>query len=226
MADSLREALKVDVALAPQAINDTNVTSPYFDIKGYDRALFVVTTGAIATTKKVVLAVWNNAVAGSSGAAALANYTVDVAAHTKSAIATIVHSTPSNGDTITINGVVFEKAAAVEAGTTKFNTAAELNTLINAAFSDITATESGGTITLVSTDPGKTGITLASSDVTNLVPATVAAIGYVEVPAPNAKRWIAARVTTDDNITCGVTLIRGDARHLPVGQAVAAGYPA
>jgi hypothetical protein len=226
MAGSLRESLKVDVALAPQAIASTNVTSPYFDIQGYDSALFVVVTGAIAVTKKAVLAVWNNGVAGSSGAAALAGYTIDIAAHVKSAIATIAHSTPDNGDTVTINGVVFTKAAAIEAGTTKFNTAAELNTLINATFSDITSTESGGTITLVSTDPGKTGITLASSEVTNLVPATVAAVGFIEVPAPVAKRWIAARVTTDATITAGVTLIRGDARHLPVSQVVAAGYPA
>jgi hypothetical protein len=221
----LYEKLKVDVALQPGAVNDTNVTGPYFDLAGYDSALFMLETGAIADTKKATIQIMGNTQAGSTGAAAITNYAAEIVGSVKAAIAKIHVNTPDNDDAITVNGLIFAKKATKNDASRHFTTGAELAAQITSQCEGLSASESGGYVTIISADPGKTVISLEDA-ADKLVPSTVAAVAFVDVPEGAGKRWVAAKVTTDANITCSVSLVRGHARNLPVVHAAAARYPA
>ncbi len=67
---------------------------------------------------------------------------------------TITFGSPSNGDTITVDGVTFTKAAS--AGAAAFSTAAELATLIN-ALTTVDAVNVTGTITVSAASVGTAG---------------------------------------------------------------------
>lgn len=220
---TLREQLKTDLAVTPGAINATAATGPYFDLTGHDSAIFVLTTGAVAAAATAIVQIMGNDVAGSTGAAVITNFAATVTGASKATIAQIVHGSPTNGNTVTINGVVFTDAAATDNDENEFASAADLTAQINAALPGLTATDAAGTITIVSKNPGAEVITIASTG-SALVPSTIAATAFVEVPA-GIKRWVAARVTTSANITAEVTVVRGHARNLPVVHAVAGQYP-
>ncbi len=221
-----KEKLKIDTALTPQAIASTNVTGPYFDLSGYDAALFILTTGAIADGHKATLQIMGNDVAGSSGAAAITGYAAEIEAVNGATIAKVYVNSPDNDDAVTINGVTFTKKAAKDDSKNQFTTVAELVAQINAGVDGVTASVADTNYALViSTNPGDTVITMSTTDSTKLAVSVVAAVGYVDVPALEDFRWVAAKVTTDATITCDVVVIRYDARRLPVTQAVAAEYP-
>lgn len=223
----LKEKIKVDTALTPQAIASTNVTGPYFDLTGYDSALFILTTGAIADGQKATLQIMGNTVAGSSGAAAITNYAAEIEGANGAAIGKIYVNTPDNDDAVEVNGVTFTKKSTKSDANREFTSVAELVAQINLHVPGVTASVTDTNYaTIISTNPGAVTVTLGTNDTTKLAISIVAAAAYVEVPASVGKRWVAAKVTTDDTITCAVTLIRADARKLPVTQVVAAEYPA
>lgn len=223
----LYEKVKVDTALTPQAIASSNVTGPYFDMQGYDSALFILTTGAIADGQKATLQIMGNTVAGSSGAAAITDYAAEIESPDDVTIGKIYVNTPDNDDACTVNGVTFTKKAAKDDDENEFTSVAELVAQINAAGLGLTASVTDTNYaTIISTIPGAVAITLATTDTTKLAVSTIAAVAYVEVTEGIGKRWLAAKVTTDATITCDVVLIRGLARRLPVTQVVAAAYPA
>lgn len=221
----LLEKLKIDIALQPTSIATTNVTGAYHDLTGYDSALFMLHTSAVANGKKATLQIMGNSQAGSTGAAALTGYAAEIVGSAKAAIAKIHVNTPDNDDAIKVNGLVFTKKAAKDDDAREFTTGAELAAQITAQCEGLSASESGGYVTIISEDPGKTVITLTDA-AAKLVPSTVSAVAFVEVPEGAGKRWVASKVTTDDTIVCAVSLVRGHARNLPVSQAVAARYPA
>jgi hypothetical protein len=223
----LYEKTKVDTALTPQALATSNATGPYFDMQGYDSALFILTAAAMASGKTAKIEIMGNSVAGSSGAAAISGYTATITAPTKVTIGKIYVNTPDNDDACTVNGVTFTKKAAKDDDENEFTSVAELVAQINAAGLGLTAAVTDTNYaTIISTVPGAVAITLTTTDATKLAISSEEAVAYVEVTESAGKRWLAAKVTTDATITVGVTLIRGLARRLPVTQVVAASYPA
>lgn len=76
-----------------------------------------------------------------------------ISAGTK-AVGTITYGVPVNGDTVTVNGTTFTKAAAL--GAAAFSTIAELTALIN-ALANIGATQNGSIITITADAVGEAG---------------------------------------------------------------------
>jgi hypothetical protein len=224
---TLHEILKQDVALAPQSLATTNVTSPYFDLSGYDSATFILTAAVMAAAATAKLEVFGAAIAGGSGGALIADHTATITSPTKVTIGYIHVNTPDNDDTVTVNGIVFTKKASVDATAQEFTNIAELVSQINTYVDGVTAAvDNTNYVILTSTDPGKTAITLATTDAAKLVVSSLAGVAVVQVLATAGKRYVAAKVTTVGTIICAVDVIRGHARNLPVTQVTAAQYPA
>jgi hypothetical protein len=234
----IAEKLKVDVALDSQSIS-TAVTSRYYDLSGYRKALFCWEVGALTAVQTSVAQVMvadntggTNGAVLTGAAATINNTTADVVLGATEA--TVVVSAPTVGNTITINGVTFTAAAAASLANRQFdqsgdNTAdaASLVAGINDAeygVPGVTASAVTNTITLRSTVPGETTISVTGTAST-LVPAITAAVGYLEVDATQLgadKTAVAIRITNTGAQSTSAVLLRGDAR-LGVEQAVGAG---
>lgn len=109
MSRRISDSVKVDIAIKPQ--ETTGVTSAYFKLDQYDRALFVfsitpVGASAIVSTSIATLYQATNASAGTSSAA-IASSTAIVSIGTKATAFTITPATLSAGDTVTITGYDF-----------------------------------------------------------------------------------------------------------------------
>lgn len=76
------------------------------------------------------------------------------------ATGTITYGSPSNGDTITVDGHTFTKAASGSGS--NFSAIAELTTLIN-ALANVNATDNGTTITVTASETGVHGNSIAMS---------------------------------------------------------------
>ncbi len=116
----LTERLKVDVGVIPQTINNNNVTGPYYDMRGYEKAVLVCLDGASAVnkvTKVEFIQATNSAGTGAKvvKASNVSTATESAAANTAAAAklsnvtaATITLSTMANTETLTVtapNGV-------------------------------------------------------------------------------------------------------------------------
>jgi len=131
---------------------------------------------------------------------------------------------------ITINGVVFTWIAAVPVpadGT--WVDAADLVLAIAALLPDLVATAAGEVVTIISAIPGEQTITLTST-VTLVIDAdivTLEGVTYLEVdasqlvPGATTIAVVIDNVGTTGTITASATLVRGNARYVPVPQAVA-----
>lgn len=226
----LSEALKIDMALTPQNLNGAG-TGPYYELGKYGRALFVWEVGAMAagatSIGQVMQAV--NA-AGGGPAKVVTNNTATITANTDVTEATVIDGGAANGETITINGVVFTKAAATDATAQEFADAAGLETCVNHAtmgVPGVTATNAAGTVTLAVDEPGEETITVETSDAVNITLATIRAIGYVEcdvsfLDLDDGFNHVALRVTNSAAMLTGAVLVRGDARYTPVQYVAAA----
>ncbi len=238
------EANKLDIALVPQAINNTNVIGYYFPVKNYGRILGLLQGGAMAATKTTKLELLQAKDADGTDAKGIPSTagqlaTATVTANALVTKATIALSTFLAGGTITINGITFTAHATI---TTKadreFSIAGtdtqdgdELVSCINDptyGVPGITASNNAGTVTLVSTEPGETSITVSSNpDDGTCVKATVEAQAFVEILTDkmdfeNGFHYVAAKVTTTANTTAGVSLIQGAFRHAPIQKMGAA----
>lgn len=236
MIARLHEQMKLDIALLPMALNNTNATGRYFDMKAHKRALFVLMGGAMAATKTTKIEVFEaQDAAGAGPAQALTGATCTITANGLVTKATVALDTVLNGETITINGLTFTAhtdtttAADREFKIDGDNTAdAEaLAGLINDpvyGVPGVVASAVTGTITLVAHESGETTITIETEDSTFTV-ATVEAIAFVEVEAYDLSEGfthVAAKVTTTANSVVAVALLRAPARELPVTQRVGA----
>lgn len=237
MTHKINEFLKIDQALLPMALNNTNSTGRYFSMAEYTKALVWCSVGAMAATKTATLQLYQ-ATTAAGGAAKVITAGVAVAtANSLMTKATAALSTVLNADTITINGVTFTAhtntttKASRQFSISGNDTADgdELAACINDptyGVPNVTATNSTGTLTLVSND-GKTGITLSQSS-TTFTFAGVEAQVFVEINASdldlaNGFAFIAANVATTANSVVSALLIREGGRYLPV-NAVGASY--
>ncbi|MBO8169968.1 MAG: hypothetical protein H0Z35_12410 [Thermoanaerobacteraceae bacterium] len=229
MVKRISEDMKIDVGLVSQALNNSNVTGRYFDMSKYRKALAVLIGGAMAagTTSKVEFLQASDA--NGTGSKVIAGAAATITANANVTAAQVVVGTPANGETVTVNGIVFTKASATNTANREFADAAGLETCINDetyGVPGVTATNNAGTVSLVATDPGETTITLSSSDAVNLTCSTIQAVAYVEISASqldltNDFTHVAAKVTTTANTNVAVVLLRGNARFSP-SQKVAA----
>lgn len=225
MAIKLYEKTKVDIPV--QAVSLTgNTTSKYYDLSGYDRGLFVLNCAVMAdeVTAKIEVFGADNA-AGTSGAL-ITGHTATITSPVKGTIGYIHVNTPDNDDAVTVNGVTFTKKAAADAAAGEFTNVAELVAQITALVPGVTAAvDNTNYALLTSAVPGETTISITDA-ATKLVPSLRAAQAFVEVDESAGSRYVAAKVTVSSATVCSVTLVRGDARNMPVTHAAGARYPA
>jgi hypothetical protein len=219
------ESLKIDIGLVSQALNDTNATGKYHHLKDYRSVLAVLSGGAMAKTKTTKLEVYQAKDAAGTSAKLVTGAAGTITANTLVTELTITLATVLNTETITINDLVFTAHTDTTAAAsrqfsiagTDTQDAAELVTCINDptyGVPGVTATNAGAVITLVSTDPGATLITAASTDATFTV-ATTKAQAYVEVESLTLEAdftHVACKITTTANSNVAAVLLRGDAR--------------
>jgi hypothetical protein len=231
----LYEGIKVDVGVVSQALNNTNVTGKYHPMKEYRQALAILNGGAMAKTKTTKLEVFEAKDAAGTDGALLTGAAATITANTLVTELTITLATVLAGETITINGLVFTAHADTTTvanrefsiSGTDTQDAVELCTCINDStygVPGVTASNAAAVITLVSTEPGETAITAASTDTTFTV-ATTKAMAYVEVDGLDLNAGfthVAAKVTTTANSNVAVVLVRGIPRK-GITQKVGAG---
>ena len=219
------ESLKIDIGLVSQALNDTNAIGKYHHLKDYRSVLAVLSGGAMAKTKTTKLEVYQAKDAAGTSAKLVTGAAGTITANTLVTELTITLATVLNAETITINDLVFTAHTDTTAAAsrqfsiagTDTQDAAELVTCINDptyGVPGVTASNAGAVITLVSTDPGATLITAASTDATFTV-ATTKAQAYVEVESLTLEAdftHVACKVTTTANSNVAAVLLRGDAR--------------
>ena len=141
-----------------------------------------------------------------------------------------IETTLSADGAITINGVVFPYDAAPTPGTGEWDDAAalviEINTLLPNLFAAVLA---GTVVTIISAIAGEQTITMTCT-VAAILPAdilTLEAVAYLEVDMSALTPGAANLVAVVDNpastgtATVSVALVRGNARYVPVPQAVA-----
>jgi hypothetical protein len=223
---TLFDRLKVDPALVPQSIASTNVTSRYFDLSGYDSAVFVLSAAVMAAAATAKVEVFGSDAADGTGGALIASHTATITSPTKVSVGYIHVNAPDNTDAVTVNGITFTKAAATDNAAREFLNIAALKAQIDAQVPGVKATIDNTNYLIVEpVNPGATTITLFSDDA-KMVVSSRAAVAFVEALSGAGKRYVAAKVTTTATVICGVDLVRGIARRLPVKQATAAQYPA
>lgn len=229
----LSERLKIDTALIPTAALNGALTGPYYDMGYWGKALFVVEVGAMAAAATCAIQLMQAKDVDGTGSKALTGLTATIKANENVSVATLTLASVAVGDKVTINGVTFT-AAAADLENRKFDQsgdnaadAASLAAAINhaAGVPGVSATSSNAVVTLQSTKPGEVTITITDPAAT-ITPATVRAVGFVEVDASQLDAndgfaYVALRLTTSAALPVAATLLRGHGRYTP-RQAVAA----
>jgi hypothetical protein len=228
------ERTKLDVALVPQTITNTNVTGLYFPVRDFHRICMHLQVGAMAATKVATLEIFQGIGRTGASGALIAGATATITANTKVTKATIACGTVLDGETIVINGLTFKgdtdttTVAAREFSISGDNTAdaVELAICINDptyGVPGVIATADTGTVTLVATEPGETYLTIVPGAAKYTV-ATLEASAVVEIDNLDLTATfdhVAAKVTSTATGICSVTLLR-EARTQPPAQMVGA----
>lgn len=237
----LYEGVKLDIGLKPQALNNTNATGEYYAMKDYRGALAVLSVGAMAvekTAKLEFLQATNNAGGSAKGIPSTAAQaaTAEITANTNVSECTVVLSSVAAADAVIINGLTFTAHAnTTTVASRQFKIdgtdSADADALVSCINDEtygvpgVTASNSNGTITLKSTDRGKTTLTVTSAAATFTI-ATTQALAYVEIENlsldyANDFSHFAAKVTTSANTVVSVAILRGPGRDA-ITQAVGA----
>ena len=248
---SISHRYKVDIGLVGQTINNSNATGFYFPVAGYRKFLAVCTDGASAVNKSTKIE-WLQATAlagtgakvvkqanETSGTESSATTTKAAAALTKVTECTVTLSSAANGETITINDVVFtahtdtttvaERKFKIDG--TDAEDAAALVALINHAtygVPGITAAANEAVITLTVDKPGADTITVSTDAVTHFVPAITKQVLYSEIDIDDLDIsggfvYVAPKVTKEGNGVVSVVVVREVGTYGPCAQHVAAG---
>ncbi len=236
MARRLSEMNKVDIAVVPASINGAS-TGTYYNIGKGRKALFVWEVGAMAAAGTSIGQVMQAQDAAGTGAKAVANNSATITNGVKAASVlldnTAVHV---DGETYTINGIVFTAAAAdggansrtYAVGANPAASSANLVAKINHAtigVPGVTAAVSTNDVLLTVDEPGEATITVVASAGAQGVPVTQSAIGYVECDEnflDEGFSHVALRVTNAAATQTAAVLVRGDMRYSPTTNQVAA----
>lgn len=248
---SISDRYKFDLGLVGQTINNSNVTGPYYDMKGYRKAVAIVVDGAQAVNKTTKIE-WlqASALAGtgakvvkqsnvSTGTESSATSVASATNLTGATEAVITLANPSNEDTVTINGITFTAHTdTTTAAEREFKIdgdndadAVALAGLINHAtygVPGVTATAGTATVTLTSTNPGTTVITVTTSNATRIAPSYTKAVLYSEIDIEDLDisggfQFVAPKVTKTGNGVVACVVVREVGTYGPCSQKVAAG---
>jgi len=224
----LSEDAKLDVALTPQSL-DGNDTGEYYDMSKFRRGLFVLNCGEIVKDETVKMEILQAKDADGSDSKALKDIDDDAVVATitgpaNATEATLTLGTVLNEDEVTINGLTFtaETDTTTEADREFAIDGNDTGTCINDetyGVPGVTATSAAAVVTLKSTDPGETLITV-EDDAATITPAVTVAQSYIDIQTAlldNANDFthVAAKVTTEDTSVVGVVLARYGARYMP-----------
>lgn len=230
----LLEAIVIQLALM-QALNNTNVTSKYFDVKKARRIGAVLSVLGMAATKTAKIELVQAKDTAGTDVKAVTGAEKTVTANAEVIEATITLSTFLVDGTVTINGVTFTAHAdTTTAADREFSIggsdtadAAALAGLINDAtygVTGVTATANTGVITLVADDGYAITVSSDPDDAT-CVKATVEAAAAVDIDtesldSDNGFHYVAVKVTTTANATAvSAMLLEGGLVHEKVDQA-------
>jgi len=230
----LSEELKLDIALVGANQNGA-LTSRYFNLKRWDKALFVWLVGAMATAVTSIATVQEAEDAAATGTNLLAGKGATITAHTGVVSATITCAAAIAGDHVIINGLTFTgKAGAAVLATRQFSidtgnneTAISLAALINNAtygVPGVTATPNAAVVTLTVTDPGERHLDVTEHAAT-MVAADVLNLGYVEIDSHEltaGHTHVALTITNSAASQTSAICIRGAGYNEPVTQYVGA----
>lgn len=233
------EDSKLDIGLVSKALSAGNETGKYYPLAEYRSALAILSGGPMAVTKttKLELMQAKNAEAGEAKVLDPAAEAL-ITANVKVSELTITLASVANGEIVTINGLDFtghtdttdETLRQFSIATSDTAAAAELCKCINDpdyGVPGITASSDAGVVTLISTIPGATLLTVTSTDATFTI-STTEAQAYVDIEGLSLDKdytHIAAKVTTTAASNVAVVLIRYHSRK-KITQKMGANYPA
>lgn len=223
----ISELEKIDSALKPQALNNSNVTSRYFQMTGFGKVLAFLFVAAMAATTTAILEILQ--AKDASGTDAKSLKTVTLTANTKVIAATIALASVANTDVVTVNGVSFTKAAATDTATKAFADAAGLVLCINAWCQGVIASASSTTVTVQSVN-GEADVTVAKTEVAGTITlATTEGQAVLEAQVQDFDlddgfTYFAIKITTTANSVVQAGLIRKTGHFLPsqIGPSAAA----
>jgi hypothetical protein len=227
------EEYKIDSALVPQALNNSNVTGRYFKLDKYREYTGIVHMGAMAAATTGKLELLKATSRGGDDAAVVA--TVEFTANTGAQKINVLCATVITTDVLTINGKTLSVVASGGNAADMSVTVGGSDTLMAAAFaaavndpeygiSGIVASSSTGNLILETTD-GDTTLTVSTVDSTMTI-STLAIMAYADLTAGDLGAddgfyWVAPKVTTTANTVVCVTSLRGKPR-FGVNQGAAA----
>lgn len=228
------EAVKYDLAVRPASLATTSATSLYFDMRHHRRAVALFTAGQAAAAATIACQLREAQDAAGTGAQDLSGALATITANTSATKVTLTLATVLAADAVTINGITFTAhATTTTASSRQFSIsgadgadATELASVINNAtygVPGVTASVNSATITLISTIPGDTLISITNAAST-ITAATMEAVGYVEIEKGSLSdgyTHVAVKLTTSGTVIAGATLLRSEPL-FPVDQAVAA----
>ncbi len=224
MSNRLYEGLKVSVPLVATSISNNNVTGAYVPMARCRRLIAILSNGAAAFEKTVKLELLQATSAAGADAEAISGATATCTANTLVKAVTITLTSASNTDTVTVNGVVYTKAASGNAPL--FVNSAGLIAILNLR-EGMVATANSEVITLKAKDGYS--LTVVGGDVAAVVVATLESIVTVEIDEGQLKAGfthIAPKVTSTGAGYATVAFIQ-EMKALPVSQGnIAAHYPA
>jgi len=231
--DRVLEGHEVQLALM-QAIDNTNVTGKYFDMRGKRDVVAIMTVLDMAATKTAKIELVQDKDGDGGDVKAITGAEKTVTALTEDIESTITLATFVAGGKITINGLVFtahtdtttvaDREFAIDGNDTA--DAAELVTCINDAtygVPGVTASSAAGVVSLVADDGYTITVTEDVGDGT-ITLATVEAIAMVDVAVidldlENEFYFVAPKVTTTATTTAvSVVLATRDHYHNKVSQ--------
>ncbi|MBA7666105.1 hypothetical protein ES703_74182 [subsurface metagenome] len=242
MSRALSEAVKADIGLVSQALDNSNATGKYHSMKNTTRLLALLSGGAMLKTKTTKLELLQGIGAAGGSAKGVPTTvgqlaTAEITALALSTELTIALATFLVDGIITINGLDF--TAHVDTTTVanrEFkidgNDTAdgdELCVCINDptyGVPGVTASNAAGTVTLVATEPGEKLITVSSvPDDGTVTKTTTKAQAFVELDISkmdlaNSFTHIAAKVTTTATSNVAVVFQRSQ-RFTPIQQVAA-----
>lgn len=232
------ENAKFDTGCVAKALNNTNVTGPYFRLGEFRSVLAILSAGAAVVTKttKIELLEAKTDLGGSSQALTGAEATIT--SNTLATEMSVTLATVLNTETIIINGLTFTAHTdTTTVADRKFKIdgndgadAIALAVCINDptyGVPGILATVASNVVTLTSINLGATLLTITSSDATFTI-LTISAQAYIDIEGLKLTALfthIAVKVTTTANTVIAVVLVRYDSRK-KITQKVGASYPA
>ena len=228
----IMEQFKIDTVVVPQALNDTNSISYYYDMDEFTEAQINLSVGVMAATKKAKIEVYQAKDADGTGSEIVKDadgndLKAEIVANTKVKEAKIALASVGALDTVTINGVTYTKdTTSVE--NKKFNDAAGLvlciahhqpELIANAVTTDVfvkSAIRGAGTVTVVGANVGGTvTVSTVSAD-------ALFSMLREYMKSNDGFSHIAVKVTTDaDTVVCA-QMLRGNVARYSAIQAVGA----